>query len=133
MLFAMYSNESEMNAARRWPAQVTRHRKDVLDRDRLKGSETGSGEGRRRTVDKVAGFLEVGRTDDTHDVVISYSNPKLDANGTVRIVFSPRYARHLANLLTEHATYAEAETVGVPLKTRPYRPGNRDKRSSQSK
>src|ERR1017187_4278753 len=62
-------------------------------------SEISSCGGRRQTMDKVAGFLEVGRTNDTHEVVISHPNPKLDANGTARIVFSPRYARYLANLL----------------------------------
>ena len=96
-------------------------------------SEISSCGGRMQTMDKVAGFLEVGRTNDTHEVVISHPNPKLDADGTARIVFSPRYARYLANLLTEHATYAEAEAVGVAHKPRSYRPRNRDERSSQSK
>ena len=81
-------------------------------------------------MDKVAGFLEVGRTDDTHEVVISHPNPKLDANGTARIVFSPRYARYLANLLTEHATHAEAEAVDAPHKTRSYRTKSLHDRSS---
>lgn len=64
-------------------------------------------------MDKVAGFLEVGRTDDTHEVVIRHPNPKLDAHGAAHIVFSPRHARYLANLLIEHATYAEAEAAGA--------------------
>jgi hypothetical protein len=63
-------------------------------------------------VDKVGGFLEVGRMDDTHEVVIRHSNLK-DANGAAHIVFSPRFTRYLANLLTEHATIAEAEAVAV--------------------
>ena len=84
-------------------------------------------------MDKVAGFLEVGRTDDTHEVVISHPNPKLDANGTARIVFSPRYARHLANLLTEHATYAEAEAEDAQHKSGAYLPRNHGQQSSQPK
>jgi hypothetical protein len=84
-------------------------------------------------VDKVAGFLEVGRTDDTHEVVIIHPNPKLDANGTARFVFSPRYARHLANLLAEHATYAEAEAGGLLPKTTLYRSRIQSKRPSRPK
>jgi hypothetical protein len=68
-------------------------------------------------MDKVAGFLEVGRTDDTHEVVIIHPNMKLDTNGRARIVLSPRHARYLANLLIEHATYAEEEAVGMKFKT----------------
>jgi hypothetical protein len=60
-------------------------------------------------VDKVAGFLEVARTDDTHEIVVSHPPLLSDANGLSQIVISPRHARHLANLLIEHATYAEAE------------------------
>ena len=63
-------------------------------------------------MDKVAGVLEVGRTDDTHEVVIRHLNPKVDPNGAVRILVSPRHARYLANLLTEQATHAEAEAAG---------------------
>jgi len=84
-------------------------------------------------MDKVAGFLEVGRTDVTHEVVMRNLSPKLDAHGTARIVFSLRHARYLANLLIEHATYAEAEAVGVPQMPRSNRPGNRDERTSRSK
>jgi hypothetical protein len=36
---------------------------------------------------EVAGFLEVGRTEDTHEVVIIHPNLKLDMNGRARIVF----------------------------------------------
>ena len=84
-------------------------------------------------MDKVAGFLEVGSTEDTHEVVISVPNLKLDANGTARIAFSPRHARYLANLLTEHATYLEAEAVRMlpePMSCRPRKP---DKRTSRPK
>ncbi len=62
-------------------------------------------------MERVAGVLEVGRAEDTHEVVITYLTPTLDAKGALRIQFSPRHARHLANLLTENATYAEEEAV----------------------
>jgi hypothetical protein len=72
-------------------------------------------------VDKVAGFLEVGRTNDTYEIVIKLPASKLDANDSARILLSPRYARHLANLLIENATCAEAEAVGTHPQSRPYR------------
>lgn len=72
-------------------------------------------------MDKVAGFLEVERTNDTYEIVIKLPASKPDANGTTRIVLSPRYARHLANLLIENATHAEAEAVGTHPQGRPYR------------
>ncbi len=62
-------------------------------------------------MDKVEGFLEVGRTDDTHEVVINHPDLKPDANGVGHIVFSPRQARRLANLLIKHAEYADAEAL----------------------
>ena len=62
-------------------------------------------------MDKVAGVLEVSRTDDTQQVVIIHPDLKPDASGVGRLVFSPRHARHLANLLIEFATDAEAEAV----------------------
>jgi hypothetical protein len=37
-----------------------------------------------------------------------------DADGWVHFILWPRHARHLANLLVEYATYAEAESDGVP-------------------
>ena len=64
-------------------------------------------------MDKVAALLEVGRTDDTHEVVIKHPDLKPDANGVGRIVFLPRHARHLASLLMIHAAYAEAEEAGT--------------------
>ncbi len=64
-------------------------------------------------MDKVAGFLEVGRTDNTHEIVISFPGLKADGSGVARIVLSPRYARHLANLLIEHATCAEEEAIDM--------------------
>jgi hypothetical protein len=68
---------------------------------------------RRLRVDKVAGLLEVGRTDDTHEIVIRHPDLKTDANGLGRIVFLPKHARHLASLLMIHAAYAEAEQAGT--------------------
>jgi hypothetical protein len=62
---------------------------------------------------KIAGFLEVGRTDDTHEIVINHPDLKPDKNGVGHIVFSPRQARNLANLLIKHASYAEAEAKGT--------------------
>jgi hypothetical protein len=64
-------------------------------------------------VDKVAGFSGVERTDDTREIAISNTALKADSNGLGRIVLSPRYARHLANLLIEHASYAQAEAIGT--------------------
>ena len=64
-------------------------------------------------MERVAGVLEVGRTEDTHEIVITHLSPTVDAQGMVRILFSPRHARHLANLLTENATYAEEEAVAA--------------------
>lgn len=63
-------------------------------------------------MEKVEGILEVGRTDDTHEVVINHPDLKADANGVGHIVFSPRQARHLANILIKQASYAEAEAKG---------------------
>jgi hypothetical protein len=62
-------------------------------------------------MEKVAGVLEVSRTEDTHEIVIKHPDLKPDATGEGRIVFSPRHARHLANLLIENATEAEAEAT----------------------
>ena len=62
-------------------------------------------------MDKVAALLEVTRTDDTQEVVIIHPDLKPDASGVGRLVFSPRHARHLANLLVEHAVAAEAEAI----------------------
>ena len=84
-------------------------------------------------MDKVAGFLEVGRTDDTHEIVIGLPASKPDAKGAARIVLSPRYARHLANLLAEHAAYAEAEAAGMLPKSRPYRRLNHDRETPRFK
>jgi hypothetical protein len=55
-------------------------------------------------MDKVEGFLEV---------VINHPDLKPDENGVGHIVFSPRPARMLANLLVKHAACAEAEAKGT--------------------
>lgn len=58
-------------------------------------------------MDKVAGFLEVWQTDDTHEIVINRPDWKVDANRVGHIVLSPRHARHLASLLIMHAEEVE--------------------------
>jgi hypothetical protein len=78
-------------------------------------------------MDRVAGVLEISRTDDTHEIVISLPAWKKDADGRGRVMFSSRYARHLANLLLEHATYAEAEAAGIQPESRAYRRLSPDK------
>ena len=70
-------------------------------------------------MERVAGVLEVGRTEDTHEIVITHLSPTVDAQGAVRIRFSPRHARHLANLLTENAIYAEQEAEASQTKIEP--------------
>jgi hypothetical protein len=72
-------------------------------------------------VDKVARFLEVSRREDTHEIVISHPASKTDNKGLEHITFMPRQARHLANLLIEHAAYAEAEALGRQPESRPIR------------
>jgi hypothetical protein len=69
-------------------------------------------------MDKVAGFLEVGRIEDEQQIVIKVPGLKPDATGAACIVLSPRYARHLANLLIEHATFAEAQADDLMSKTK---------------
>jgi hypothetical protein len=64
-------------------------------------------------MDKIEGFLEVGRSE-THDVVVNLDAKTVagfDATGG-HIVFSPRQARTFANLLIKHAQYAESEAKG---------------------
>jgi hypothetical protein len=64
-------------------------------------------------MDRVAGVLEVWRTDDTNEVVISHPSFGPDSKMEGQIAFSPRSARHLAHLLIEYATDAEAEANGM--------------------
>lgn len=59
--------------------------------------------------DKVTGALEVGHTEDTHEVVINHPDLNPDADGVGHIVFSPAQARNLAMLLLRHAMQADVE------------------------
>ncbi len=59
-------------------------------------------------MDKIAGFLEVGRNANG-EIVINHPDLKPDANGVGHIVFSPSQARHLASLLAKHAAEAVEE------------------------
>jgi hypothetical protein len=81
-------------------------------------------------VDKVAGFLEVGRTEDAQQIVIKLPELKPDASGAARIVLSPRYARHLANLLIEHAAFAEAQADDLMSRRQQSPHPNRGRKSS---
>jgi len=72
-------------------------------------------------MERVARFLEIDRTGDTHEIVITHPLLRPDVNGKIRIVLQPRHARHLANVLIENATYAEAEAGGQVLESRRYR------------
>lgn len=69
-------------------------------------------------MEKVAGKLEVSLTEDGNEIVIKHPDLKPDANGEGRIVFSPRHARHLANLLIENATEAEAGAERINITQR---------------
>lgn len=59
----------------------------------------------REPADIDAGTIEVGRNE-RYEIVINLDR---DRNGIGHIVFSPRQARHLANLLLKHATEAVTE------------------------
>ena len=61
----------------------------------------------REPPDIDAGTLEVGRNG--YEVVINHPGLKPDENGAGHIVFSPRQARHLAQLLMKHADEALQE------------------------
>ncbi len=69
-------------------------------------------------MEKVAGKLEVSLTEDGNEIVIKHPDLKPDATGVGRIVFSPRHARHLANLLIENATEAEADAERMNISQR---------------
>jgi hypothetical protein len=58
-------------------------------------------------MDKIEGFLEVGHTEDTFDVVVNHPDLKPDENGVGHIVFSPAQARNLARLLLQQADEAQ--------------------------
>jgi hypothetical protein len=57
-------------------------------------------------IDKVEGYLEVGRNDD-NEIVINHPGLKPDAHGVGHIVFSINQARNLGRLLLKHADDAE--------------------------
>ena len=59
-------------------------------------------------MERVAGEIEVSLTDDTHEVVISHPASHSGNDGMHAIVIMPRFARHLANVLLEYASVAEA-------------------------
>ena len=80
-------------------------------------------------VDKVAGIVEVERADSGHEIVIRHPASQPDATGLCQIVLSPRYARHLAHLLLEHATDAEAYVAGTLDNERPYRQAGHGRKS----
>jgi hypothetical protein len=63
-----------------------------------------------RPKDKIEGYLEVGITPDTHEVIINLDR---DRNGIGHIVFSPRQARMLARLLNKKARDAEKEAESL--------------------
>ena len=75
-------------------------------------------------MDRVAGFLEIDRTDDAHEIVINHPILEPDAKGKLRFVLRPRQARHFADLLFEQAAHAEEEGTGLPPESRPYRRKN---------
>ena len=58
--------------------------------------------------DKIEGFLEVG-CNENGEIVINHPNLKPDENGVGHIVFSPRQARDLADLLFKHAAKADSD------------------------
>lgn len=58
-------------------------------------------------MDKIEGFLEVGHTEDTFEIVVNHPDLKPDEHGVGHIVFSPDQARNLAILLTQHADAAQ--------------------------
>jgi len=76
-------------------------------------------------LEKVAGELEVDQTDDSHQIVITHPGFRSDKGGLFRIKLLPRHARHLANVLIEQASYAEAESEALQLLSRPYRRKNK--------
>jgi hypothetical protein len=72
------------------------------------GGWTDGGLRPKEPLDVNAGTLEVGHND-RFEVVINHPDLKPDADGVGHIVFSPRQARHLANLLLKHADQALTE------------------------
>jgi hypothetical protein len=75
----------------------------------IRSVESGASlfEGGRRTLERVAGHLEVLLTDDACKIVIRQLDLKPDGDSVNQIVLSPRHARHLASLLMMNAEAAE--------------------------
>jgi hypothetical protein len=71
-------------------------------------------------MDRIAGILEVSRTEDTHEIMICHLDSTIGTNRPGHVVISARQARHLANVLLDHAEYAEAEAKGHQPGTRAY-------------
>jgi len=65
-------------------------------------------------MEKVAGILEVCRTDDGSKIAIKHPEVHSDGNGMSRIVLSHRQARHFANVLIMHAGEAEKDETQRP-------------------
>lgn len=63
---------------------------------------------RDEPADVDAGFLEVGRNE-RFEVVVNHPDLRPDERGVGHIVFSPRQARHFAQLLMKHAAEAVTE------------------------
>lgn len=74
----------------------------------------------REPPDIDAGTLEVGHNE-RFEVVINLPKLDVDADGLSFIAFSPRQARHLANLLMKHAIEALVEYRGVAARDAPSR------------
>lgn len=66
--------------------------------------------------DIVSGHLMVG-TNGRGEVVINHGDLQPDENGIGHIVFSPRQARSLAQLLHRKASEAEKEVPAVVIET----------------
>jgi hypothetical protein len=58
-------------------------------------------------------YLEVGRTQDTHEVVINHPDLEPDENGVGHLTFTPDQARNLAKLLNYQADESEKEAGGA--------------------
>jgi hypothetical protein len=56
---------------------------------------------------KVAGYLEVGISDDGREIIVNHPDLRPDVNGVGHIVFSPNQARSLAKLLSGKADEIE--------------------------
>lgn len=62
-------------------------------------------------MDTVAGLVAVGLANNGLEIALRHAVSRPDGDGLCEIVLSPRYARHLAHLLIECATDAEAHAT----------------------